>query len=103
MWRDPRPEKWHNGACDTTPGLAAWHAHRLLRAVAGTAQLNAEGEEQRSHAWITAVARARAPRVAVAVMLKVVNATISAGTSYTLAGPVAKLILDAAPPIKTND
>jgi peptidoglycan glycosyltransferase len=62
----------------------------------GTAQLNADGEEQRSHAWITAFAPAKAPRVAVAVMLKGVNATISAGTGGTLAGPVAKTLLDKA-------
>jgi peptidoglycan glycosyltransferase len=62
----------------------------------GTAQLNSDGEEQRSHAWITAFAPAKAPRVAVAVMLKGVNATISAGTGGTLAGPVAKTLLDKA-------
>ena len=62
----------------------------------GTAQLNADGEEQRSHAWITAFAPAKAPRVAVAVMLKGVNATISAGTGGTLAGPIAKVLLDKA-------
>ena len=62
----------------------------------GTAQLNADGEEQRSHAWIAAFAPAKAPRVAVAVMLKGVNATISAGTGGTLAGPVAKTLLDKA-------
>jgi peptidoglycan glycosyltransferase len=62
----------------------------------GTAQLNAPGETQRSHAWITAFAPAEAPRVAVAVMLKGVNAQISAGTGGTLAGPVAKELLDRA-------
>jgi peptidoglycan glycosyltransferase len=62
----------------------------------GTAQLNAEGETQRSHAWITAFAPAEAPRVAVAVMLKGVNDQISAGTGGTLAGPVAKVLLDQA-------
>jgi peptidoglycan glycosyltransferase len=60
----------------------------------GTAQLNAEGEEMRSHAWITAFAPAEAPRVAVAVMLKGVDAVISAGTGGTLAGPIAKELLD---------
>jgi hypothetical protein len=34
--------------------------------------------------------------VAIAVMLKGVNATISAGTGGTLAGPVAKTLLDEA-------
>jgi peptidoglycan glycosyltransferase len=62
----------------------------------GTAQLNATGEEQRSHAWITAFAPAEAPRIAVAVMLKGVNAQISAGTGGTLAGPIAKVLLDTA-------
>lgn len=62
----------------------------------GTAQLNAEGEPERSHAWIIAFAPAEAPRVAVAVMLKGVNAEISAGTGGTLAGPVARQVLDAA-------
>jgi peptidoglycan glycosyltransferase len=62
----------------------------------GTAQLNAPGETQRSHAWITTFAPAEAPRVAVAVMLKGVNAQISAGTGGTLAGPVAKVLLDQA-------
>jgi peptidoglycan glycosyltransferase len=62
----------------------------------GTAQLNATGEPERSHAWITAFAPAEAPRFAVAVMLKGTNAEISAGTGGTLAGPVAKQVLDAA-------
>ena len=62
----------------------------------GTAQLNAEGETERSHAWITAFAPAEAPRVVVAVMLKGVNDEISAGTGGRLAGPIAQKILDAA-------
>lgn len=62
----------------------------------GTAQLNPVGQRQRSHAWIMAFAPAEAPRVAVAVMLKGVNDTISAGTGGRLAGPVAKNVLDAA-------
>lgn len=60
----------------------------------GTAQLNAAGEEQRSHAWITAFAPAEAPRYAVAVVLKGTNDEISAGTGGRLAGPVAKTVLD---------
>ena len=36
----------------------------------GTAQLNASGEPQRSHAWIIGFAPAEAPRYAIAVMLK---------------------------------
>lgn len=60
----------------------------------GTAQLNATGEEQRSHAWITAFAPAEAPRYAIAVILKGTNDEISAGTGGRLAGPVAKTVLD---------
>ncbi len=62
----------------------------------GTAQLNAEGQPQRSHAWIIAFAPAEAPRYAIAVMLKGVNDEISAGTGGKLAGPVAKTVLDYA-------
>jgi len=62
----------------------------------GTAQLNAEGQTERSHAWITAFAPADAPRIAVSVMLKGVNDDISAGTGGRLAGPIAKKILDQA-------
>jgi peptidoglycan glycosyltransferase len=60
----------------------------------GTAQLNATGQPQRSHAWIVSFAPAEAPKYAVAVVLKGTNATISAGTGGLLAGPVAKQILD---------
>ena len=60
----------------------------------GTAQLNATGQTQRSHAWIVSFAPASAPKYAVAVVLKGTNATISAGTGGLLAGPVAKQILD---------
>lgn len=62
----------------------------------GTAQLNPDGQRQRSHAWITAFAPAQSPRVAVAVMFKGVDDVISAGTGGRLAGPVAKTLLDAA-------
>jgi peptidoglycan glycosyltransferase len=62
----------------------------------GTAQLNPKGEPPRSHAWIIAFAPAEAPRVAIAVMLKGTNAEISAGTGGTLAGPIAKTVLDYA-------
>lgn len=62
----------------------------------GTAQLNPTGEPERSHAWITAFAPAEAPRLAVAVVLLGTTAEISAGTGGTLAGPVAKAVLDAA-------
>lgn len=62
----------------------------------GTAQLNAAGEEERSHAWIIAFAPAEAPQFAVAVMLKGTDAEISAGTGGALAGPIAKQLLDYA-------
>ncbi len=66
-----------------------------VAAKTGTAQLNAEGEPERSHAWIVAFAPADDPRYAVAVMLKGTTEEISAGTGGTLAGPVAKQMLDA--------
>lgn len=62
----------------------------------GTAQLNATGEPQRSHAWIVAFAPAQAPRYVIAVMLKGTSAEISAGTGGSLAGPIAKKVLDVA-------
>ncbi|MCU1389199.1 MAG: penicillin-binding protein [Ilumatobacteraceae bacterium] len=62
----------------------------------GTAQLNATGQPQRSHAWIAAFAPATAPQFAVAVILKGTNAEISSGTGGKLAGPIAKTILDYA-------
>ncbi len=60
----------------------------------GTAQLNASGEAQRSHAWIVGFAPAEAPRYVVAVLLKGTTDEISAGTGGRLAGPIAKVILD---------
>jgi peptidoglycan glycosyltransferase len=60
----------------------------------GTAQLNATGQPQRSHAWIVSYAPAEAPKYAIAVVLKGTNAEISAGTGGRLAGPVAKQVLD---------
>jgi len=65
----------------------------------GTAQLNPEGQKQRSHAWIMAFAPAQAPRVAVAVMIKGVNDAVSASTGGRLAGPVAQRLLNAALPV----
>jgi peptidoglycan glycosyltransferase len=62
----------------------------------GTAQLNAAGEPERSHAWIIAFAPAEAPKYAIVVMLKGTNAEISEGTGGSLAGPVAKKVLDIA-------
>jgi peptidoglycan glycosyltransferase len=67
-----------------------------VAAKTGTAQLNAEGEKQRSHAWIMAFAPAEAPRYAVAVFIKGVNDEVSASTGGHLAGPVAKKVLDVA-------
>ena len=60
----------------------------------GTAQLNATGQPQRSHAWIVGFAPAAAPRYAIAVMLKGTTDEISAGTGGRLAGPIAKQVLD---------
>lgn len=60
----------------------------------GTAQLNAAGEPQRSHAWIIGFAPAEAPQYAVAVVLKGTTDEISAGTGGKLAGPIAKQVLD---------
>ncbi len=62
----------------------------------GTAQLNASGEPERSHAWIVAFAPAEAPRYAIVVMLKGTDAEISAGTGGSLAGPVAAKVLNSA-------
>jgi peptidoglycan glycosyltransferase len=62
----------------------------------GTAQLNATGQPARSHAWIVAFAPAEAPRFVVAVMLKGVNDQISAGVGGTLAGPIARDVLNTA-------
>ncbi len=62
----------------------------------GTAQLNAKGEPQRSHAWIMAFAPAEAPRLAISVMLKGTTDEISAGTGGRLAGPIAQQMLDKA-------
>ncbi|MEY2966949.1 MAG: hypothetical protein RLY50_999 [Actinomycetota bacterium] len=67
-----------------------------IAAKTGTAQLNPEGEQERSHAWITAFAPADAPRIAVAVMLKGTTDEISAGTGGRLAGPVARELLQKA-------
>jgi peptidoglycan glycosyltransferase len=60
----------------------------------GTAQLNATGQPQRSHAWIIGFAPAEAPKYAVAVMLKGTTDEISASTGGRVAGPIAKQILD---------
>jgi len=62
----------------------------------GTAQLNMAGEPERSHAWVVAFAPAETPRYAIVVMLKGTTAEISEGTGGTLAGPIAKKVLDVA-------
>ena len=62
----------------------------------GTAQLNMAGEPERSHAWVVAFAPAEAPRYAIVVMLKGTTTEISEGTGGTLAGPIAKKVLDVA-------
>ena len=67
-----------------------------VAAKTGTAQLNAEGEKQRSHAWITAFAPAEAPRFVISVFIKGVNDAVSASTGGRLAGPVARDVLNAA-------
>lgn len=67
-----------------------------VAAKTGTAQLNAAGEPERSHAWIVAYAPVEDPQFAVAVMLRGTNAEISASTGGRLAGPIAKTMLDAA-------
>ncbi len=67
-----------------------------VAAKTGTAQLNAEGQKQRSHAWITAFAPAEAPRFVVSVFIKGVNDAVSASTGGHLAGPVARDVLNAA-------
>ncbi|MGH9134337.1 MAG: peptidoglycan D,D-transpeptidase FtsI family protein [Ilumatobacteraceae bacterium] len=66
-----------------------------VAAKTGTAQLNAAGEPERSHLWITAFAPADAPKYVVAVMLKGTTEEISAGTGGRFAGPIAKAMLDA--------
>lgn len=60
----------------------------------GTAQLNAAGEPERSHAWIVGFAPAESPRYVVAVFLKGTTDEVSASTGGRLAGPIAKQVLD---------
>jgi penicillin-binding protein A len=64
----------------------------------GTAQLNPEGQKQRSHAWIMGFAPAEAPKLAISVFIKGVNDQVSASTGGRLAGPIAKQVLDASLP-----
>jgi peptidoglycan glycosyltransferase len=61
----------------------------------GTAQLNGKGQPEKSNAWIIGFAPADAPKYAIAVILKGgPDDAISASTGGTLAGPVAKQVLD---------
>ena len=57
----------------------------------GTAQL---GDEPPSHAWIIAFAPGRSSALAVAVLVKA-TPEVSAGTGGTVAGPIARQVLDA--------
>ncbi len=66
-----------------------------VAAKTGTAQLNAEGQVERSHAWIMGFAPAELPQVAFAVFIKGVNDEVSASTGGRLAGPVATQVLNA--------
>jgi peptidoglycan glycosyltransferase len=61
----------------------------------GTAQLNPKGQPPASHAWVIAFAPAVAPRYAIAVMVKAAP-EVTAGTGGTVAGPIARQVLDAA-------
>ncbi|MFM9225223.1 MAG: penicillin-binding transpeptidase domain-containing protein, partial [Actinomycetota bacterium] len=74
-----------------------------IAAKTGTAQLNPEGDKQRSHAWITAFAPAEAPKYAVAVMLKGTSDEISAGTGGRLAGPIACKLIRQSMEINAKD
>jgi len=65
----------------------------------GTAQLNPEGQKQRSHAWIMGFAPAETPKLAISVFIKGVNDAVSASTGGRLAGPIAKQVLDASLPL----
>ena len=59
----------------------------------GTAQLHPAGDPAASHAWITAFAPADNPRVAVTVFVKA-SPEVSSGVGATVAGPVARQILN---------
>ena len=63
----------------------------------GTAQLRATDDPRGplSHAWITAFAPAEAPKVVVAVMVKA-SPDVTTGVGGTVAGPVARAVLDKA-------
>lgn len=67
-----------------------------VAAKTGTAQLNNDGEPERSNAWIIAFAPADDPQYAVAVMLNDVHDEISAVTGGRVAGPLARQMLNLA-------
>jgi penicillin-binding protein A len=102
VWRTPISEQTASqlnslmvGVVNQGTGTAMQLANGIQAAAkTGTAQLNAAGEPQRSHAWIIGFAPAASPRYAVAVVLKGTNDEISAGTGGRLAGPIAKQVLD---------
>ena len=66
-----------------------------IAAKTGTAQLNAAGQPEESHAWIMAFAPADNPQFAVAVMLEA-QPEVSASTGGRLAGPIAQRMLEVA-------
>lgn len=67
-----------------------------VAAKTGTAQLNNDGQPERSHAWIIAFAPADQPRYAISVVVLGTNEEISASTGGRLAGPIASEVLDEA-------
>ena len=75
--------------------VARFRREAQAAAKTGTAQLNPKGEPPASHAWIIAFAPAVSPRYAIAVMVKAAP-EVTAGTGGTVAGPIAKQILDTA-------
>lgn len=67
-----------------------------VAAKTGTAQLNSDGQPERSHAWIIAFAPAEAPRYAISVVILGTTDEISASTGGKLAGPLARRMLNEA-------
>ena len=62
----------------------------------GTAQLNPEGQPPASHAWIIAFAPAGAAARTPSPSCVKATPEVTAGTGGTVAGPIAKQVLDAA-------
>lgn len=67
-----------------------------VAAKTGTAQLNSDGQPERSHAWIIAFAPAESPRYAISVVILGTRQEISASTGGRLAGPIAREMLNKA-------